>query len=81
MFTLAGLGHPCDEKDIDLFYPTTTIAIGDRLTAIFWPTPMIAWPQAKGHCSAYLCYLQVQKIYRQANPSSLLPYQQHCFTL
>ena len=37
--TWIGLGTPCDDKDMNLFY--TSITIGDGKTTKFWPSPWL----------------------------------------
>jgi hypothetical protein len=36
-----GLGNPCDEIDMDLFYASTTITIGIEKIANFWDSPWL----------------------------------------
>ena len=36
-----GLGNPCMEEDMDLFYAATLISIGDGTTADFWHSPWL----------------------------------------
>ncbi|KAM0826790.1 hypothetical protein ACQ4PT_068642 [Festuca glaucescens] len=36
-----GLGHPCDDKDMELFYASINITIGDGKTAKFWHVPWL----------------------------------------
>jgi hypothetical protein len=36
-----GMGNPCNEEDMDLFYTLINLAIGNGKTAIFWHSPWI----------------------------------------
>jgi hypothetical protein len=36
-----GMGNPCNEEDINLFYTLINLAVGNGKTAIFWHSPWI----------------------------------------
>jgi hypothetical protein len=36
-----GLGNPCDGKDMELFYASINLSIGDGKTAKFWHSPWL----------------------------------------
>jgi hypothetical protein len=42
-----GLGTPCDDEDMDLFYKATSITIGDGKTAKFWHAPWLGGAKPK----------------------------------
>lgn len=39
--TWVGMGNPCDETNLDLFYACTTITIGDGAKTPFWDAPWV----------------------------------------
>lgn len=36
-----GMGNPCDEADLDLFYASSTIIVGDGARTPFWDSPWV----------------------------------------
>jgi hypothetical protein len=36
-----GMGNPCDEVDMDLFYASTSISLGNDMIASFWDSPWL----------------------------------------